>query len=233
MQDLETFQLHLQALGVIVVVVLFFNLLIGLRHFKGFSLALKCFVGYLLFSFSCEAYAVYTTMNSLPNYGIINFYSIAEFVLVAGFYMLLLAKNQTSRYLGSLFIVAVLGGFLTYFFYFQSFGKLNSTVETIENLLLMSICICYFVRALNDKITYREGEKKIVNWFTGALFIYLSGIVLIWLIIDTIHVQEYLSLVKILIYINGILNLGLKIFILIALLQYDHRQRRQRMLAEK
>lgn len=212
-------------------VILFFNLLIGLRHFRGFSLVLKCFVGYLLLSFSCEAYAVYTTINSIPNYEVINFYSISEFVLVAIFYMLLMATNRTSLYMSCLFIVIALIGFLTYFIYFENFGKLNSTVETIENLLLMSVCIFYFVRALNDKIIYRIEEKKVVNWFSGALFIYLSGIVLIWLIIDTIHVQEYMSLVKILIYINGILNLGLKVIILIALLQYDHHLRRQRMLA--
>lgn len=220
-------------IGSIICFILLANLIVGIKYLKQFSKPLKYLVAYLGVSFLAEVLSLIYFINADNNLWIINLYTIIEFVFIALFITQLTQKGSNKLNALNTITVIVVLGYVIYFSFFKSFFGFSSYSETFENVLLMAGCIYFLMYSLTRSPNCRPEEVKLVNWFIIAFFIYLSGTILIWLAYEFfLSNEEYKDFRNILLYFNGFLNFSFKIVTLIALLSFDHRTRRKKILGK-
>lgn len=230
---MSTFKVNAIIIGSVIVLLLLVNVIVGIKHVRNFSAPLKWLVGYLIFSFFCELLSSVYFVLGENNLWIINLYTIGEFILISIFFNHLTQKpdGRGNWFRGIMWLVVL--GYIIYFAFVKSLFGYSAYTETLENLMLMGMCIYFFMYSLSNKPICKPLETPLVNWFAIGLFIYLSGIVLIWLGYEfLLSMDSYKDFRNLLLYFNGFLNFGFKLIVLIALLSFDHRIRRQKMLSE-
>jgi len=187
-------------------------------------------MSYLVIALSCEVAAIFCFYNSIPNTWIINLYTILEYTFIALLMnQLIKYKDRDSKLLKTLLVLG-LAGYAIYFIFFKSFFSFSALTETIENVMLMGLCVYYFMFALGNEPNCKPEERKLVDTFSISLFVYLSGIVLLWLVYEFVAFDQFDNVTKSIVYANAYLNLAFKVAVLIAFLMFDHKVRRNRIL---
>ncbi|MDH7463932.1 hypothetical protein QEG73_21700 [Chitinophagaceae bacterium 26-R-25] len=109
--------------------------------------------------------------NGISRETLLNIFTIVEFILFATFFYFTLQKKLIKNII---LVISPIFLFFSIFYNFSAAASFDSIPVTIEGILIISLCICYFFEQLNqmnNEFIYSKAEF----WAVAGIMLYLAG----------------------------------------------------------
>jgi hypothetical protein len=137
---------------------------------KKMNKPLRLLLTVLILSFAADSISLALSESSVNNYLILNLYLISQFFVLAW----ILRSQANSRILmDSIIWISIIFCFIN-FTLFQGPWKFNSVSNVLASLILISFCLNYFFRLIND-LPIVHIQQLPMFWISMGILTYYAG----------------------------------------------------------
>lgn len=203
--------------------------LLSFLNFKKLPYSFKVLGVYAFVTLLLELLAIGLAKNGMHNLFVLHLFTLLELIFFALFFKPLLKVPTllVKHYDKLIFVLVAL--IIANSLFIQPLTVLNSYSETVENIVLIVLSIMLFSNLYLKLDPEIAPYRKPIIWVNSGLLLYLSGSLFIfmfgeYMILGDYILQHSVTNQVIVWFINVILNLIFKIFMLVAIIQVIRKQ---------
>ena len=168
-------------------------LLIALYQYKRLSVALRLFTIYLLLSGLGNVVSVSLANQNINNLPPLHLYTLVEFLVISGYYKLVLGNVAVSRRINFIMIAFTIFCIVNAIF-IQSIYSYNTYPRSAGAIVIIIYTLIYFKNAL-DNVSASANDKKGIPYINGGFLLYFGSSFFLFITANMFRPYYYLNTV--------------------------------------